>query len=380
MTMEFNEEKLWFAVLQRAVQDALSGEIEPELQQEAITWLTQPNEDFDAVCENAGKEPVHVRKAILRRLAEHQPQPKPSKHIITHNGESRTVTEWAAHLGMSKATIFNRLRAGWPLERVLTAPHRNTRRSDRQGRPAHLYTHLGKSLTIAEWALETGMSERTIRNRLYRHKCPIEQALQPQAAKPPKQLRPNRPVHIARRITHDGKSLTIAEWSQATGIARSTIQLRLAKGHAIQDVLAPSNRVKLTHGSQTLSIPAWSKIVGMSIVTLTKRHKQGWSVERILTEPVCPPGLRKKAKEITFQGSTRSVSLWAAELGLSKAALWKRLRDGWTLEQALGTPRQSHQARRRGAGSDFQENSGTGGGCLAHDFPELEISTGKEPI
>jgi hypothetical protein len=38
------------------------------------------------------------------------------------NGESRTLTEWAAHIGMRRATLLNRIEAGWPFDEAISTP------------------------------------------------------------------------------------------------------------------------------------------------------------------------------------------------------------------------------------------------------------------
>ena len=42
-----------------------------------------------------------------------------SNNLITYNGETLTVTEWAEKLGKNPKTIFNRLYSGWsPIEAI----------------------------------------------------------------------------------------------------------------------------------------------------------------------------------------------------------------------------------------------------------------------
>jgi hypothetical protein len=45
------------------------------------------------------------------------------------------------------------------------------------------------------------------------------------------------------------------------------------------------------------------------------------------------------SKPITFNGQTRSLSGWAAHVGINSGALTWRLRNGWPLEKALTEPR-----------------------------------------
>jgi hypothetical protein len=45
-----------------------------------------------------------------------------NNRILTHNGESLCVSEWAEKLEMSSVTIHGRLKSGWAVERILTQP------------------------------------------------------------------------------------------------------------------------------------------------------------------------------------------------------------------------------------------------------------------
>ena len=50
-----------------------------------------------------------------------QARNRTNNRILELNGESRTVTEWANHLGVPSQRLYNRLHYGWPIERVLTS-------------------------------------------------------------------------------------------------------------------------------------------------------------------------------------------------------------------------------------------------------------------
>ena len=42
--------------------------------------------------------------------------------LLTFQGKTRTITEWAAEIGISRMTLYNRRRRGWSVERTLTEP------------------------------------------------------------------------------------------------------------------------------------------------------------------------------------------------------------------------------------------------------------------
>ncbi len=48
-----------------------------------------------------------------------------SNHLLTHDGITLNVAQWGDRLGWPKGTIANRLRYGWPVERILTEQPRH---------------------------------------------------------------------------------------------------------------------------------------------------------------------------------------------------------------------------------------------------------------
>ncbi len=55
-------------------------------------------------------------------------------HIIHHGGESLCVSEWARRIGVKRRTLHERLRAGWPVERILSPSQRNSAKQSEERR------------------------------------------------------------------------------------------------------------------------------------------------------------------------------------------------------------------------------------------------------
>lgn len=53
-----------------------------------------------------------------------QQRNRSTNRVLTFNGVSRCVAEWADEIGMSRATLFDRLNSGWSVDRALTTPAR----------------------------------------------------------------------------------------------------------------------------------------------------------------------------------------------------------------------------------------------------------------
>lgn len=45
-----------------------------------------------------------------------------SNHLLTHNGETMTITDWGLRYHVSPTTINGRLSKGWTIEEALTTP------------------------------------------------------------------------------------------------------------------------------------------------------------------------------------------------------------------------------------------------------------------
>lgn len=54
--------------------------------------------------------------------------------LLTYNNTTKTIKEWANHLGINHATLYNRFRKGWTVERILETPLDNSKSHKNAGR------------------------------------------------------------------------------------------------------------------------------------------------------------------------------------------------------------------------------------------------------
>lgn len=78
---------------------------------------------LDRIDNDKGYSPENCRWATRREQAVNAR----SNVNLLFNGESLCVSEWARRMGCKVATIYQRLRRNWPIERILAAPVRKLR-------------------------------------------------------------------------------------------------------------------------------------------------------------------------------------------------------------------------------------------------------------
>ena len=88
----------------------------------------------------------------------------------------------------------------------------------------------------------------------------------------------------------------------------------------------------------------WAKETGISATTIrTRIDRFKWSVEKALTTPPFGtmngprrrerPPVKNSKRAVTYNGETFTVPYWAQRFGISAAAMYYRLRLGWTIDQ-----------------------------------------------
>lgn len=85
-----------------------------------------------------------------------------------HDGLSMTAAGWARHLGCNYSVLSRRLNSGMSIAEAMAIPIVNN---------IKLITYNGKTQSMTQWANEVGIAQQTLQNRLGRLGWPIERAL-----------------------------------------------------------------------------------------------------------------------------------------------------------------------------------------------------------
>lgn len=109
-------------------------------------------------------------EANCRWVTAKQRQRNRRRRMLAYQGRTLCVAKWAKRLGVSRATLYNRIQDGWTVERAITTPVRRNKSN-------HLVTFSGKTLTVADWAELQCIPYATLAARLSRHEWSVERAL-----------------------------------------------------------------------------------------------------------------------------------------------------------------------------------------------------------
>ena len=110
-----------------------------------------------------------VEKSLNSKIKE---APRKSFHTVTYNGVTKSISEWAKEYGIPYNTLHNRVVSlGWDFEKAIN----KSKMSGKEG--VRTYTHNGVTKTISQWAKELGIEYQKLYNRLIGQKWSFESAV-----------------------------------------------------------------------------------------------------------------------------------------------------------------------------------------------------------
>lgn len=119
---------------------------------------------LDRIDNNLGYSPENCRWATVYEQANN----KSNNTILEFNGERLNVSQWAKKIGIPRHTLFLRIRAGWPVARVLT---------QKPIKKNHQITFRGETNSLRAWSTKLNLNYRTLLARFNSGKMTTEQML-----------------------------------------------------------------------------------------------------------------------------------------------------------------------------------------------------------
>jgi hypothetical protein len=227
---------------------------------------------IDRIDNNGNYEPSNCRWATSKEQARNDGRTR----RLTLNGVTLSIAEWAEQLGIGKSNIFNRLNAGWPVERVLD-PNRASLAGRPKGKagsgraptrlgetpeyvawrnmkgrclnPNHQsWAHYGaKGITVYEpWidSFKMFLADMGLRPSPTHSldRIDVNGHYSPANCRWATKIQQERNTTHNKRLTYEGQTLTLSEWAEQVGIPVERIRSRLRSGKSVEEALSKAKR------------------------------------------------------------------------------------------------------------------------------------------
>lgn len=161
------------------------------------------------------------------------PNRGPGPMFFTHNGQTKTLRQWAEQTGINYMTLYYRIRRQHiPLDRALNPDHLPS------GTKPKLHSAHGMTMSLPAWAEHLGVSCKLLRQRLF-------VGMPPERVFIAERLAPRRST---KRYTVNGITKTLPEWAEYIGVSYSALAQRLTRYSLAEAIAIPPRRVVRRNG------------------------------------------------------------------------------------------------------------------------------------
>ena len=150
----------------------------------------------------------------------------------------------------------------------------------------------------------------------------------------------------SKEIEVQGKSFSsIKEAAKYFGVCYGNVTVRLRTGWTLEQAFELEQRPKrVSHNATQIetkkgifsSIKAASEAYGITERTLAKRLRDGWSIDEAVGDQVRKPRRTGRGEKVTCRGVVYE-SIWALAdaFNVNRVRTRKRIKSGWTPEQSV---------------------------------------------
>jgi hypothetical protein len=275
------EYNIWKGMRQRC-------KLDPGYIKRGITVCPEWDESFEQFLNDVGRRPSYkhqldrrdslgnYNKANVRWLEGNENgRNKTVNRLLEFNGEIKCATEWAEIFRIKPVTLFVRLHKGWNIEKALTTPirkrtvYKDPNKVIREEMPEYKiwasikarckrkHSYVSRNIKMcSEWESSFEAFYEYLLDTIGLRPSPQHQldrvnALEGYCLGNLRWLTPSenmRNTTVNRLITYQGKTQTLADWSDETGINRGTLAKRL-ESWSVEDAFERPIDIRKTGGN-----------------------------------------------------------------------------------------------------------------------------------
>jgi hypothetical protein len=149
---------------------------------------------------------------------------------------------------------------------------------------------------------------------------------------------------VSSVVTYNGEQTNLRDLAERFCINPTVVydriyDLKWDLEKALTTPVQTQENVYLTYDGVTKIQAEWEKELGFKNNVISKRLALGWSVKKAIETPLQANPNRSKARYYTINNTTKRLSEWCKEFGISAALFNSRLKKGMSVEEAFMRPK-----------------------------------------
>ena len=169
---------------------------------------------LDRIDNSKGYSPDNCRWVTSKDQANNQT----TNVILSYNGKSQTVSQWADELGIDRDILYARRKLGWSDEDIITTPPKSY---------INYYTYKGHTYTKHQWTKILGVSHNAIEKAIEKYNGDVEKAFD------------NIKIDFDRlkTVPYNGSKIKINQLEEIFGFPKGKLKMLFKEGYSLKQAL-----------------------------------------------------------------------------------------------------------------------------------------------
>ena len=170
---------------------------------------------LDRIDNSKGYSPDNCRWVTSKDQANNQT----TNVILSYNGKSQTISQWADEIGIDKRILYARRKLGWSDEDIITTPPKSY---------ITYYTYKGHTYTKHQWCKILGVSHNTIEKAIEKYNGDVEKAFS--------SIKPH--YTLIKKMPYNGDNVSITDIENIYNFERGKLLKELTKGLSLYESIS----------------------------------------------------------------------------------------------------------------------------------------------